>query len=188
VVGGPSSPSQKVAAVPVTVGATASVATTTPGSAALDTQGGLGVTPATSARSVTTSAPAGGSSGQAGGGGVVHCTYDTPAVCAAEGGITTTTVPFGLRNATPAELTAIAADVPPPAGQKIDSVQIALSDETWGVAHVAAGAGRSQEYVLIRYTNGTWAPVDSGYPTMPCYELAADVAPDLGSLMADCPS
>ncbi len=99
------------------------------------------------------------------------------------------TVDHGLRNATTAELTAIAAEVPPPPGQQIDGVMLSVSAPTWGVLHVAAGAGHGQTYVLIElFMNGKWAPVDSGYPRLRCDEaIPSDVLVDLGSVGTLCP-
>lgn len=159
----PSSPSQKGAGIslPVTAGPTTTTATTrtTLAHGSVDAHGGIGVTHGTKPPPLVTTTTA---------------TTAPPA-------------PHGLRIATAAELTAIAADVPPPAGQQIDGVMIAISDPTWGLIHVSAGAGQPQEYVLITLGGGKWAPVDSGYPSMPCYTGApVGVQTDLGARMAGC--
>jgi hypothetical protein len=94
----------------------------------------------------------------------------------------------GVRNATAAEVTAIAAEVAPPPGQQVDSVMISVSDPTWAVLHIAAAAGHGQTYILIRLVDGKWTPVDSGYPRLRCDEaIPSDVLVDLGSAGTLCP-
>jgi hypothetical protein len=99
------------------------------------------------------------------------------------------TVDHGLRIATAAEMSVIAAEVAPPPGQQVDSVMLSISAPTWGVLHVAAGAGHGQVYVLIEFfMNGKWAPVDSGYPRLRCDEaIPSNVLVDLGSVGTLCP-
>jgi len=90
-----------------------------------------------------------------------------------------------LREATALEFAAVAQAVTQP-GQPVDSVLIAVSDDSWGVVHVAAGAGGSPEFVLMHRVGG-WQPVASGYPQFPCYQpMPVDVQADLGLLMAGC--
>jgi hypothetical protein len=99
-----------------------------------------------------------------------------------------TIVDRGLRTAQPAELAAIAAAVPPPPGQQVDSVMISVTSPTWGVLHVAAGALTTQEYVLIEILKGTWTPIDSGYPKLHCNQaIPSAVLIDLGTAATLCP-
>ena len=122
-------------------------------------------------------------------GGVTPAAH--PATCADPEGCGHTgavIVDRGLRTAQPAELAAIAAAVPAPPGQQIDSVMIPVAEPTWGVLHVAAAAGAAQEYVLIELIKGTWTPIDSGYPRLPCNQtIPSAVLVDLGSTATLCP-
>jgi hypothetical protein len=189
----PSSPSQKA-----TVGATLPPVTLTPSASSpstvprgsLDARGGIGTSQGATPPAATPGSSSPGASGSsatsgtaAGSGGAAQCNYDTPGAC----GPTTTAAPHGLRLATTTELGGIAADVPPPPGQRIDDVQISLSDETWGLLHVAAGGGNAQDWVLVHEITGRWKPVDSGYPVLACYAAApASVVTDLAGHIATC--
>ncbi len=110
----------------------------------------------------------------------------TPATAAP---VTSPSVPadpnvHGLRPATPAELAAVAAGVVPPAGDRIDGVQIAESDPTWGVAHAG---GSNPQWLLLSSYAGRWGEAEYGYPTLPCYVVPGGVAVDLGNLLDGCP-
>ena len=188
----PSAPSQKgaVASLPPLPPV---VTTTTLAPGALDTQGGLGVTTGTLPRAATPPAPSSGAGCDPDAGGCGSKAGSSPAraTCGSCGGSTTlpptTTIPHGLRTATPAELTAIAAGMQPPAGQKFDSVAVAESNGAWALLHVAAAGAKGPEWVLANNAGGHWKGVTSGYPQIACFPPAAGVQQDLTGYMTPCP-
>jgi len=144
--------------------------------------GTANVTRSTVPASLTGSGPSPSSTGAGSGTGSPQCASipcDPP---------TTVVEPHGLRDATPAELSGIAADFTAPPGRKVVDVKIAASDPTWAILTVAAGGGQPQERVLVHQSGGVWTPVESGSPQVPCDRaLPGNVMADLGSSMASCP-